>query len=83
MYWSSKNIAKIPAIADAMSVNGFFRLRSYLYVVNINKKTENDDRLWKDWLIFDCVSKRCHEVKREEFYSSDEIMISYFHLPEN
>ena len=45
MCWFSKHGTGIPAIADAMPVNRFFRLCSHFHVVDTNKKPENDDRL--------------------------------------
>jgi len=77
MYWCSKKGTRIPAIADAMPVNRFFKLRSHLHAVDINNKPDNDDRLWKVRPLFDSVNNKCHKMKREEFYSIDEMMIPF------
>ena len=45
MYWSGKKGTRIPAIADAMPVNRFFKLCSHLHLVDVEKKPNNNDRL--------------------------------------
>ena len=76
-HWSLKRGTRIPAIADAMPLNRFFRLHSHIHVIDTNKKPEYDVRLRKVRQLFHRVNSRCQEVKQEEFYSIDEVMIPF------
>ena len=58
MYWSSQSGTRIPAIADAMPVNRFFKLRLNLHIVDVNDRQEND-RLLKVWPFFDSIKRKC------------------------
>lgn len=77
LHESAKNGTRIPAIADIMPVNRFFKLRSYLHLVDINAANATNDRLWKVRPIFDSVRDRCRKVVKEEYYCVDEMMIPF------
>ena len=77
MYWSGKKGTRIPAIADAMPVNRFFKLRLHLHLVDVEKKPNNNDRLWKIRPLIDAFKIRCKKTTVEEIYCIDEMIISF------
>ena len=76
MYWSGKKGTRIPAIADAMPVNRFFKLHSHLHLVDVEKKS-NNDRLWKIRQLIDAFKIRCKKTTVEEIYCIDEMIIPF------
>jgi hypothetical protein len=75
MYWSS--CSRVPAIAEAMTVNRFDILKRYLHF-NDNSKLANGsppDKLFKVRPLVDAVRSACHKISPEENMSIDEQVI--------
>ena len=78
MFWAS--VTRVPRIADTMSRNRYFKLRSNIKVVNDVDVSEEDrkaDRLWKVRPLLNAVREGCLQQKRETKVSIDEQMIPF------
>ncbi|XP_048106446.1 piggyBac transposable element-derived protein 2 [Alosa alosa] len=79
MYWSSEDGLRLGIIADAMSVNRFEQILSYLHFVdNYTYEPENTDRLFKVRPVLSTLQKTfLATADPEEFHSIDEQMIPF------
>ena len=78
MFW--QKTLRLPAIADVISRNRYFQIRSSLKVVVDSDVTDDDkklDRLWKVRPIMDRVRKGCLLLPRCRDLSIDEQMIPF------
>lgn len=78
MYW--QNSTRVPSIANRMSRNRYFQLRSRLKVVNdmeVSVQVKEQDRLWRIRPLVSSVLKGCQKLPREEYLSIDEQMIPF------
>ncbi|KAK0142248.1 PiggyBac transposable element-derived protein 3 [Merluccius polli] len=79
MYWSSETGLRLDLISDAMPVNRFEQILSYMHFVdNYSLDPENADRFAKVRPVLDGLKKTFHSaLDPEEFQSVDEMMIPY------
>ncbi|XP_037269125.2 piggyBac transposable element-derived protein 3 [Rhipicephalus microplus] len=78
LYWARGT--RVPAIADVLTRDRFFTLRSYFKVVNDLDFTEQDqknDRLWKVRPILNEVQAACRELPRPPSVCIDEQIIPF------
>lgn len=78
MYWGRQT--KVPIVADNMSRNRYFQLRSRLKVVDDNAvsiQTRTLDKFWKIRPMLDKIQKACRENQRSMNVSIDEQMIPF------
>lgn len=77
MYWQSGT--RISAIADAMAVNRFFKLRSALHITDQNepRDTSSDDKFWKVRPLLDVIRSRCLQLEELEHNCIDEQMVAF------
>ncbi|XP_069701493.1 piggyBac transposable element-derived protein 3-like [Periplaneta americana] len=79
MFWSART--RIPMIADNMSRNRFFELRTNLKVIDDNSVSEDDrkkDRFWKVRPMLDIVRQSCLQTPQPQNVSIDEQMIPFY-----
>ena len=79
MYWSSEAGLRLDLIADAMPVNRFEQILSYIHFVgNFSHDPENVDKFSKVRPVFDALKETFRStVDPEEFQSIDKQMIPY------
>uniref|UniRef100_A0A6P7FSU9 PiggyBac transposable element-derived protein 3-like n=1 Tax=Diabrotica virgifera virgifera TaxID=50390 RepID=A0A6P7FSU9_DIAVI len=79
MYWQSN--FRLPVVADTMSRNRFFTLRTNFHVEDENRvpnENKKKNKLWKVQPMIDFIRKRCREIERPPGnYSIDEQMIPF------
>ncbi|XP_070381969.1 piggyBac transposable element-derived protein 3-like [Dermacentor albipictus] len=78
MFWMKNT--RVPIIANSMTRDRFFQLRSRLKVVKdllVTPKDKEDDRLWRIRPLTEKVLEGCRKLPREEFLSIDEQMIPF------
>lgn len=78
MYWAKRT--KVPLVANHMTRERFFTLRSRLKVVNaldVDDATKAQDRLWRIRPLVVEVQNGCLRLPREELLSIDEQMIPF------
>ncbi|KAL3202192.1 hypothetical protein MRX96_042640 [Rhipicephalus microplus] len=77
-YWMKKT--RVPLVADNMSKNRYFQLRSRLKLVNeldVSEQEKEKDRLWHKRPLVSFLLEECHKLPREENVSIDEQMIPF------
>ncbi|CAK6959631.1 piggyBac transposable element-derived protein 2-like [Scomber scombrus] len=79
MYWSSETGLRLDLISDAMPVNRFEQIFSYMHFVdNYSLDPENADRFAKVRPVLDALKKTFRSaLDPDEFQSVDEMMIPY------
>ncbi|XP_037397374.1 piggyBac transposable element-derived protein 2-like [Pygocentrus nattereri] len=79
MYWSSETGLRLELIADAMPVNRFEQILSYMHFVdNYSLGPKNADRFVKIRPVLDALKETFQSaLDPEEFQSVDEMMIPY------
>uniref|UniRef100_A0AAR2KQS2 PiggyBac transposable element-derived protein domain-containing protein n=1 Tax=Pygocentrus nattereri TaxID=42514 RepID=A0AAR2KQS2_PYGNA len=79
MYWSSETGLRLELIADAMPVNRFEQILSYMHFVdNYSLDPKNADRFVKIRPVLDALKETFPSaLDPEEFQSVDEMMIPY------
>uniref|UniRef100_A0A3B4D6W9 PiggyBac transposable element-derived protein domain-containing protein n=1 Tax=Pygocentrus nattereri TaxID=42514 RepID=A0A3B4D6W9_PYGNA len=79
MYWSSEIGLHLELIADAMPVNRFEQILSYMHFVdNYSMDPKNADRFVKIRPVLDALTETFQSaLDPEEFQSVDEMMITY------
>lgn len=75
MYWSQK--WRVAIIADAMSRDRFFSLRSSFFDIEISQEERSKDRLWKIRPLLDHVRSTCNTEDKDQELSIDEMMIPF------
>lgn len=76
MYWEQKS--RISIIADNMSRNRFFELRSNFHIMDNNTvPTNNKDRFVKVRPIYNVLKRRCNELAIEKNVCVDEQMVPF------
>ncbi|KAG0411022.1 hypothetical protein HPB47_011857 [Ixodes persulcatus] len=76
MYWQQRT--RIAVVADTISLNRFFKLRSAVHVTDANSRdSKSPDKFWKVRPLVDAVRKRCLELDAAEHSSIDEQMIPF------
>lgn len=78
MYWQAKT--RIPWIADKMTRDRFYKLRSNLKVVDDNRVSDEErrrDRVWKVRPMLEEIRHRCTELPKPTSVSIDESMIPF------
>eukprot|EP00102_Acyrthosiphon_pisum_P023878 XP_016661088.1 PREDICTED: piggyBac transposable element-derived protein 3-like [Acyrthosiphon pisum] len=76
MYWEQK--PRINIVADIITRNRFFELRSNFHIMdNNNIPTNNKDRFIKVRPIYDILQKRCDELPVEKNVCVDEQMVPF------
>lgn len=77
MYWQGGT--RIPAIADSMPVNRFFKLRSALHITdqNMPRDPSSSDKFWKVRPLLEAVRRRCLQLEVLEHSSIDEQMVPF------
>ncbi|XP_072144956.1 piggyBac transposable element-derived protein 3-like isoform X1 [Dermacentor andersoni] len=77
MYWQSGT--RISAIADAMAVNRFFKLRSALHITDQNEPRDASsvDKFWKVRPLLDVIRSRCLQLEELEHNCIDEQMVAF------
>lgn len=78
MYWENK--WQVPLIADAMTRDRFFAIRTNMKVVfdnDISKEDRQKDRLWKIRNLLDHVHAICNTEEKDQELSLDEMMIPF------
>jgi len=75
MFWAKTT--KVPLISNTMSRNRFFKIRSFLKVVNNNAiaNEEKKDSLWKVRPLLEAVKAGCYRLVRDVHLSIDEQII--------
>ena len=77
MFWA--NGTRIPAIAEAMSVNRFDKIKQFLHCNDnakmVPKGDPSYDKLFKVRPVLDSVLKNCKKIPQEEKHSIDEQII--------
>lgn len=71
---------RVPIIANSMTRDRFFQLRSRLKVVNdllVTPKDKEDNRLWRIRPLTEKVLEGCRKLPHEEFLSIDEQRILF------
>lgn len=78
MYWERK--WRIPVIAEAMSRNRYFQLRTSLKLVfdpDITQEEKTRDKLWKVRPIIDRMLQGCQKQVKDQHVSIDEMIIPF------
>ncbi|KAL1462085.1 hypothetical protein MTO96_027313 [Rhipicephalus appendiculatus] len=77
MYWQAGT--RIPAIADTMAVNRFFKLRSALHITDQNALRQEPcvDKFWKVRPLLDAIRDQCLKLEVLEHTSIDEQMVPF------
>lgn len=76
MYWQMKY--RISIIADAMTRNRFFQLRSNFHVINNDTiPLDNTDKFIKIRPLYNSIKKRCNELEIENNICVDEQMVPF------
>ncbi|KAG0413544.1 hypothetical protein HPB47_009313, partial [Ixodes persulcatus] len=76
IYWQQR--ARIAVVADTMSLDRFFKLRSAVHVTDANSQdSKSPDKFWKVRPLVDAVRKQCLELDAAEHSSIDEQMIPF------
>ena len=76
MYW--QKATRIDSIANAMTVNRFFKIRKNIHSVAAREPDENNkDKFWKIKPVVESVRNTCLSLLRKEYSSVDEQMIPF------
>ncbi|KAL3221916.1 hypothetical protein MRX96_050159 [Rhipicephalus microplus] len=77
MYWQAAT--RIPAIADAMGVKRFFKIRGALHITDANAEWDPNslDKFWKVRPLSEAVRGRCLQLVPLEKNSIDEQMVPF------
>lgn len=71
LYWDSK--LGIPFISQCMTLNRFFKLKTCIHIVDSQKNSNNNDRIWKVRPWYDYLRRRCLELPLELFKGQIDI----------
>ena len=76
MYW--QKATRNDSIANAMTVNRFFKIRKNIHCVAAREPDENNkDKFWNIKPVVESVRNTCLSLPREEYSSVDEQMIPF------
>lgn len=77
MHWQAGT--RIPAIADSMLVNRFFKIRSAVQITdqNATRNPSSADKFWKVRPLLEAVTMGCLELEVHEHSSIDEQMLPF------
>jgi hypothetical protein len=76
MYW--EEIFKINIVANTMTRDSFFQLRSNLHIIDNNSiSSNNKDKFIKVRPLYDTIKKKCNSLVKEQNLSVDEQMVPF------
>lgn len=78
-----ENVTRIPLVADAISRDKFFKLRSHLKVVDdclVTPAQRKEDRIWKIRPLVDTIRKQCLELPRTSKVSLVQVKLVWMSL---